>query len=857
MRQCPLCGSKKRVEYPYKTYKTCAQCQHTYQPRPPQKTYQNPDEECNGGLNAVMGNHEKAINQWIAQWLFSRARPTRALDIGCAYPYMSGCLSQMGVEAHAVDGVYKDTSFVSDEHTKLVKVSGIDWEDPNDGDLGKFDLITLIHIVEHFKYPIPCLKRVYDSLTDDGMLYLRAPNKDISGIERDHTEGHTLIHPNIFGSQSLIYAAQKVGFHLHWVEHMHGHGQSSWIFKKRPPTLSLFMIVKNEEENLADCLDTIKDSVEEIIILDTGSTDKTIDIARSMGAKVFNSKQFTSETKIEDFSFSRARNEAMRHATGDWLVWMDADDRLINDEMIFSPEFDAYYATIKYGNTSYHQCRFFRNYWGVHFSGAVHEFAVIDNCRLGTMQRCVFEHLPGEKPGRIDRNLSILNKEYQNDPTNKRTLFYLANANREAGEHEQAVIYYKGYIESGGNFHDEVALAHYYLALSHYCQSKYDLALKAAHEAMAFDDKWGEPYALAGECYYFKGQYRKAISYLTIAYEMPFPKTTMFVEKNRYREAPRLWISHCYEKLGDLEKAREWAKGDLKREKELSQRTYVIEVRRPGALGDVLCTTPAVRELRKKHPKAHIRYVTNEHSFPILKCNSDIDEVVQDDPNRYADLRIEFAYPLNEGYPYLPLKRHLVQYFAECAGVELSDNRPVINLLPDDLVKLEHKKPIITFAVKTGWSEYKEWPLERWEKLIGLFPEYQFIQLGAPNEPQIKGAQYMCGKLSIRESFSVLQQSELFIGLDSLFNHASKALGTPAVVMFGSTSPIGSGYDVNINLWSEYECSPCYRENNNISAHPMPPCPYSHKCMIDYMTVERVADAVKQKLQRLLPVVNK
>jgi glycosyltransferase involved in cell wall biosynthesis len=80
------------------------------------------------------------------------------------------------------------------------------------------------------------------------------------------------------------------------------------------------MIVKNEEANLADCLQSVADLVDEIIIVDTGSTDRTPEIAALFGAKVV------------DFpwveSFAAARNEALRHATRAWIFWMDADDRL-------------------------------------------------------------------------------------------------------------------------------------------------------------------------------------------------------------------------------------------------------------------------------------------------------------------------------------------------------------------------------------------------------------------------------------------------------------------------------------------------------------------------------------------------
>src|SRR5262249_7777439 len=86
------------------------------------------------------------------------------------------------------------------------------------------------------------------------------------------------------------------------------------------PRKSLTMIVKNEEKNLPDCLASVRDLFNELIVLDTGSTDRTREIAAQMGAKVF-------EFPWQD-SFSAARNEAIRHATGEWIFWLDADDRL-------------------------------------------------------------------------------------------------------------------------------------------------------------------------------------------------------------------------------------------------------------------------------------------------------------------------------------------------------------------------------------------------------------------------------------------------------------------------------------------------------------------------------------------------
>ena len=85
------------------------------------------------------------------------------------------------------------------------------------------------------------------------------------------------------------------------------------------------MIVKNEEAFLSQCLESIKDVVDEIIIVDTGSTDNTREIARQMGAKVFEFP-WTND-------FSAPRNESIRQAAGHYILWLDADDRMDPEEI--------------------------------------------------------------------------------------------------------------------------------------------------------------------------------------------------------------------------------------------------------------------------------------------------------------------------------------------------------------------------------------------------------------------------------------------------------------------------------------------------------------------------------------------
>lgn len=94
------------------------------------------------------------------------------------------------------------------------------------------------------------------------------------------------------------------------------------VFSDRP-SLSLCMIVRNEAENLAACLDTVVDFVDQIVILDTGSTDNTCEIAHQYGAQV--------EHFIWCDDFSAARNAALKFVTGDWVLALDADERLTSE----------------------------------------------------------------------------------------------------------------------------------------------------------------------------------------------------------------------------------------------------------------------------------------------------------------------------------------------------------------------------------------------------------------------------------------------------------------------------------------------------------------------------------------------
>lgn len=143
--------------------------------------------------------------------------------------------------------------------------------------------------------------------------------------------------------------------------------------------ISLCMIVKNEERVLADCLNSASKFFSQVIVVDTGSTDATKEIAEKHGAQVH-------EIVWPD-SFSGARNESLRHATGDWICWLDADDTLparsgeaiLRAVIAAPPQIGGLVLPVRFVNddpeygTTVDHVKVFRNVPGIAFEGRIHE----------------------------------------------------------------------------------------------------------------------------------------------------------------------------------------------------------------------------------------------------------------------------------------------------------------------------------------------------------------------------------------------------------------------------------------------------------------------------------------------------
>jgi O-antigen biosynthesis protein len=141
------------------------------------------------------------------------------------------------------------------------------------------------------------------------------------------------------------------------------------------PTLSVCLIVKNEEKFLGQCLKSIRDLARQIVVVDTGSTDRTIEIAKEFGAEI--------HSFAWNDNFADARNAALEHATGDWILMLDADEELPAEQhsrlLADLKKSDALAFRLPLVNRG-HEAegrsfvpRLFRNAPGIFYSGRVHE----------------------------------------------------------------------------------------------------------------------------------------------------------------------------------------------------------------------------------------------------------------------------------------------------------------------------------------------------------------------------------------------------------------------------------------------------------------------------------------------------
>lgn len=308
----------------------------------------------------------------------------------------------------------------------------------------------------------------------------------------------------------------------------------------------LNLMIKNESKIIERCIGRALEHVDAVSILDTGSTDNTVEICNTF--LTASGKPF--KVSVEPFknfgynrtiSFKKAQElctELEWDATKTYAMTVDAD-------MIIkpAPEFKNFEMTVpgytviqqngslKYHNNRFHQCAYdwkcvgaTHEYWsGDPTSKIPYEVFYIDDVNDG-----------GCKSDKFERDIRLLTEDLNEDPKNGRTYFYLAQSYKDSGKFEEAIKHYKKRIEVGG-WYEEIWQSHYQIAKCYECLKQPEEMEAWALKAFKFHPHRAEPIFFLVQ--YFKDRYEhfKAYQYYLKGKDIPFPKNdVLFIEYSIY-----------------------------------------------------------------------------------------------------------------------------------------------------------------------------------------------------------------------------------------------------------------------------------------------------------------------------------
>ncbi len=309
--------------------------------------------------------------------------------------------------------------------------------------------------------------------------------------------------------------------------------------------ISLCLIVRNDD-NIKHCIASIRQFVNEVVIVDTGSTKENQDEYRKLADvfEVFTKCNNKKSGLIEDFS--KARNKSFALATNDWVIWADSDDIIEGGEnlknilsqykspvSIMFPYEYAYNENHKSILTQYRERLFYKKdnfFW----CSPVHENCIALNGEPNVKRNeLVFKHQRQylNKPQERGRNLRILKKYFNKvGEKDKRQLFYLAQEEYDNGLFADAKKHYCRYVEIN-NWPDEAFMACLRLiAISRINGDKKE-AMKWAFEAISIQPNWCEGYFEVGKLFYEKNDWKNCVNFIQMGFSHPETETTLFINK--------------------------------------------------------------------------------------------------------------------------------------------------------------------------------------------------------------------------------------------------------------------------------------------------------------------------------------
>lgn len=326
-------------------------------------------------------------------------------------------------------------------------------------------------------------------------------------------------------------------------------------------SLSLCMIVRDEEKVLGRCLASVKGLADEVVIVDTGSADRTKEIAAQYTDRIYDF--------VWEDDFSAARNFAFQKGTCDYLMWLDADDVIPEREARKFLELkrtlpkDADVVMMPYATAfdeqgrstfTYYRERIVRNRAGYLFRGRVHE--VIPPTGTVVYSDVCVEHW---KSGTGDgvRNLRIYEgMERRGEPFDARALYYYGRELLFHRRYEKAAEILERFLHRPDGWVENRIDAARQLSRCYAAMGEKERALESLLHTFAYDVPRGEVCCDLAGCFQEQERYDLAIFwYRQALHAEKKPETGAFVEEDCYGFLPALGLCVCCDRLGRYEEA--------------------------------------------------------------------------------------------------------------------------------------------------------------------------------------------------------------------------------------------------------------------------------------------------------------
>lgn len=277
------------------------------------------------------------------------------------------------------------------------------------------------------------------------------------------------------------------------------------------PTISVCIIAKNEENNIYNCINSVNSISDEIILLDTGSTDKTIEIAKQFDkVKVY-------ETIWED-NFSKARNLCISYATGEWILILDADEEYYSEydlrEYIKNlRDFDIVNIPVENYYNTYSMYMFkailYKKNSEINFKGFVHDFLYSKKYKLNNVitDKFILRH-KNKGNNNSEYYIKLTIKSLKEDKNNPYYYKHLANDYINIEKYDLAIYYYIEYLNCLKN---EEYIFIRLITLLIDKKRDYKKALKYSKILLEYFPNNFEGFFYQGYCYLLLTNYKKAI----------------------------------------------------------------------------------------------------------------------------------------------------------------------------------------------------------------------------------------------------------------------------------------------------------------------------------------------------------